>query len=185
MAEDDSDPTESVPRFISNLYSIVSNKNVACIKWDDKGDCVVIHDPAELMDYLVKNRYITSNKYPSLVRQLNMYGFSKCTEAHTFKHVSFKRNQPELLSLINRRHLMIDMVPVLVKRQAVLEKQVVSLVNRIRQLEETLISCLQHLDVDQSGIKTETLDLSALDALYTGSSLSPTAISDDEFILGL
>ncbi|KAI5284530.1 stress-responsive transcription factor hsf1, partial [Ascosphaera atra] len=91
-------------------------KNTPYIRWSDDGNSFIVVDEDEFARTLIPEMF-KHNKYPSFVRQLNMYGFHKkvrlsdnSMRAHERKNKSpseyanpyFKRGRPDLLWLIQK-----------------------------------------------------------------------------------
>ena len=58
----------------------VSHPEIAC--WSDAGDTVLIYSPTQLEQHYLP-QYFQHNKFPSFVRQLNLYGFKNVTKELT------------------------------------------------------------------------------------------------------
>lgn len=96
--------------FLTKLFQIVSAEATdVCIKWTTKGDSFVISDPDTFAREILPT-YFKHNNIRSFIRQLNTYGFRKrtnisSTDEHLeFFHVSFRRDEPGLLTQIKRCH---------------------------------------------------------------------------------
>ncbi|EIM89636.1 uncharacterized protein STEHIDRAFT_51307, partial [Stereum hirsutum FP-91666 SS1] len=104
-----------VPQFLQKLYELLNDPtNNDLIRWSDNGDSFFVLDNERFRDVL--GRWFKHQKFPSFVRQLNMYGFHKIphlqhgtlksdseTELWNFEHPNFLRGQPDLLCLIQRK----------------------------------------------------------------------------------
>ncbi|EIN06984.1 hypothetical protein PUNSTDRAFT_71621, partial [Punctularia strigosozonata HHB-11173 SS5] len=105
-----------VPAFLQKLYEMVNDpSNQGLIRWSDAGDSFYVLDH-ERFAREVLGRWFKHQNFSSFVRQLNMYGFHKIphlqqgvlksesdTEHWNFEHPSFRRGQPDLLCLIQRK----------------------------------------------------------------------------------
>lgn len=100
--------------FLSSFLN--DEKNTPYIRWSDDGNSFIVVDEDEFARTLIPEMF-KHNKYPSFVRQLNMYGFHKkvrlsdnSMRAHERKNKSpseyanpyFKRGRPDLLWLIQK-----------------------------------------------------------------------------------
>ncbi|KAF9449460.1 hypothetical protein P691DRAFT_667474 [Macrolepiota fuliginosa MF-IS2] len=107
---------QTVPAFLQKLYEMVNDdKNQDLIRWSDAGDSFFVLDH-ERFAREVLGRWFKHQNFSSFVRQLNMYGFHKIphlqqgvlrsdtdTEYWNFTHSNFRRSQPDLLCLIQRK----------------------------------------------------------------------------------
>ncbi|KAL4244834.1 HSF family protein [Abortiporus biennis] len=105
-----------VPPFLQKLYEIVNDPaNDELIRWSENGDSFYVLNH-EKFAREVLGRWFKHQKFTSFVRQLNMYGFHKIphlqqgvlksdtdTEPWHFEHPHFRRSQPDLLCLIQRK----------------------------------------------------------------------------------
>ena len=80
------------------------------IAWSEAGDSFVVIDGFRLSDEVLPV-YFSHGNLSTFVRQLNFYGFRKDPKdakrengsSEEYRHEYFKRNHPELLSLISRK----------------------------------------------------------------------------------
>ncbi|KAG6840853.1 hypothetical protein C0991_003723 [Blastosporella zonata] len=107
---------QAVPAFLQKLHEMVNDPNNAeLIRWSDAGDSFFVLDH-ERFAREVLGRWFKHQNFASFVRQLNMYGFHKIphlqqgvlksdtdTEHWNFAHANFRRGQPDLLCLIQRK----------------------------------------------------------------------------------
>ncbi|KAF9494493.1 hypothetical protein BDN71DRAFT_1393105 [Pleurotus eryngii] len=105
-----------VPAFLQKLYEIITDKsNADLIRWSDRGDILMVVDHERFANELL-GRWFKHRNFNSFVRQLNMYGFRKVSHLQqgalqspidpkvwSFEHPCFRRGQPDLLCLIQRR----------------------------------------------------------------------------------
>ncbi|KAG9219679.1 hypothetical protein CCMSSC00406_0005999 [Pleurotus cornucopiae] len=105
-----------VPAFLQKLYEIITDKsNADLIRWSDRGDILMVVDHERFANELL-GRWFKHQNFNSFVRQLNMYGFRKVSHLQqgtlqspidpkiwSFEHPCFRRGQPDLLCLIQRR----------------------------------------------------------------------------------
>ncbi|EDR10420.1 uncharacterized protein LACBIDRAFT_147701, partial [Laccaria bicolor S238N-H82] len=108
-----------VPAFLQKLYEMVNEpKNAELICWSVAGDTFFVLDH-ERFAHEVLGRWFKHRNFSSFVRQLNMYGFHKIPhlqqgvlksdddkEHWNFVHPNFRRDQPDLLCLIQRKKQM-------------------------------------------------------------------------------
>ncbi|KAI9295520.1 winged helix DNA-binding domain-containing protein, partial [Neoconidiobolus thromboides FSU 785] len=102
----------TVPTFVEKLYTILqnsSNHNLIC--WSDDGKSFGVKDLSQFCSKVLPN-YFKHGNWQSFVRQLNMYGFTKLSDAFhlssttcswDFKHPDFQRDTPELFVKIRRK----------------------------------------------------------------------------------
>lgn len=96
-------------KFPYKLWSLINDKSVHCIHWDDSGKVLIIQLP-EFQNQLLPSKTFTTSQYSSFVRQLNIYGFRKVRESELesnakvvgFQHEYFIRGNESLLKLIKR-----------------------------------------------------------------------------------
>lgn len=109
---------EHTPIFLRKTYHMIESCDPNIAAWSDEGDTFVVKQP-DVFEKSIIPQFFKHSKFSSFVRQLNFYGFRKIKysdtikidvklEAETanfwrFKHESFIRGKPELLSEI-RRH---------------------------------------------------------------------------------
>lgn len=97
-------------KFLSKTFHMLSQCPQDIASWSDGGHSFTIKD-VDAFEKDVIPQYFNHNKFPSFVRQLCFYGFSKQrsdpdlqthTRAVRFSHIYFRQGQPELLHKITR-----------------------------------------------------------------------------------
>ncbi|PWN42850.1 winged helix DNA-binding domain-containing protein, partial [Ceraceosorus guamensis] len=104
--------------FLNKLRSMVDDpKTNELIRWSDDGESFLVPNQNRFEDEVLP-RYFKHNRFPSFVRQLNMYGFHKVphlqqgalkhdspqvAELWEFRNDHFHRDKPELLTLMSRK----------------------------------------------------------------------------------
>ncbi|KDN52288.1 winged helix DNA-binding domain-containing protein, partial [Tilletiaria anomala UBC 951] len=107
-----------IPAFVRKLRSMLDNKDVIQIKWTPDGAAFRVFDSVTFSRDVLPN-YFKHNNWQSFIRQLNIYGFIKLTDAmHTaavshsnstpqsdwsFRHPLFLRKYPRRMEEIKRR----------------------------------------------------------------------------------
>ncbi|KAF9792162.1 hypothetical protein BJ322DRAFT_18106 [Thelephora terrestris] len=105
-----------VPAFLQKLYQILNDEeNSNVISWTAEGDSFTVLDHERFAREVIA-KWFKHNKWTSFVRQLNMYGFHKVQhlqqgvlkgdseiETHQFEHPNFRRDNPDMLCLIQRK----------------------------------------------------------------------------------
>ncbi|CAK5279560.1 unnamed protein product [Mycena citricolor] len=105
-----------IPAFLNKIYEMVNDDRTNnLIEWSPSGDTFYVYDQ-EKFAMEVLPRWFKHKNFASFVRQLNMYGFHKIphlqqgvlkseteSEHWNFVHPNFKRDQPDLLCLIQRK----------------------------------------------------------------------------------
>lgn len=101
--------------FPAKLWNLVNHPEVTAIVWDSEGECIEINQ--ELLETQIlspSTNTLTgcpsfkSISFSSFIRQLYAYGFKKAEHCkrylviHHYLHPLFKKNKPELLSLMCR-----------------------------------------------------------------------------------
>lgn len=102
--------------FPAKLWHLVNHADVTAIVWDSKGEGIKVHQ--ELLQQQILSpgtstltccHHFEGITFSSFIRQLYAYGFKKVEHCkryqmviHHYFHPHFKRNQPELLSLMGR-----------------------------------------------------------------------------------
>lgn len=101
--------------FPAKLWNLVNHPEVTAIVWDSKGECIEINQ--ELLEKQILSPSTNtptgcpsfkSISFSSFIRQLYAYGFKKAEHCkrylviHHYLHPLFKKNKPELLSLMSR-----------------------------------------------------------------------------------
>ncbi|EMC97345.1 hypothetical protein BAUCODRAFT_33067 [Baudoinia panamericana UAMH 10762] len=110
---------KQIPPFVQKLSSFLDSNNTDLIRWSDDGRSFIVLDEDEFARTLIPELF-KHNNYASFVRQLNMYGFHKTVNItdgslrqsekarkgvkppSMYSHPYFRRNQPELLWLIQK-----------------------------------------------------------------------------------
>lgn len=93
-----------IPAFLSKLWQMV-NADSTLAKWNATGTHILVNH--RNTDSLQK--YFKTNKFPSFIRQLNMYGFKKVMNSNSeseileFRNENFLRHRPELIRNMRRR----------------------------------------------------------------------------------
>uniref|UniRef100_A0ABI0P592 HSF-type DNA-binding domain-containing protein n=1 Tax=Bos taurus TaxID=9913 RepID=A0ABI0P592_BOVIN len=125
--------TDEVTNFLSltfpqKLWNIVESDQFESIWWDERGTCIVIHEELfkkEVLERKAPFRIFETKSMKSLIRQLNLYGFSKkqtfqrsaslpvfleeennislLSKLQTYYNPNFKRGHPQLLLRVQRR----------------------------------------------------------------------------------
>jgi HSF-type DNA-binding len=102
------------PIFLRKTFDLISSCDSSLAGWSRSGETFIIKDPERFASEVIPV-FFKHSKFSSFVRQLNFYGFRKVKSAaplddHSadssqwweFKHDSFLREQPHLLSEIKR-----------------------------------------------------------------------------------
>lgn len=100
----------SSQRFQRKLWDLANSCKSASLQWSKGGDVIVFDFTLfkkEFLDHT--DKFCKSNKIASFVRQLNLYGFKKVSNArrsrkniHEFKHPWFARDRDDWLQYVNR-----------------------------------------------------------------------------------
>ncbi|KAI0647424.1 hypothetical protein C8Q79DRAFT_1009523 [Trametes meyenii] len=105
-----------VPHFLLKLYEMLNDPaNDEMIRWSDEGDSFyVVREERFAREVL--GHWFKHQNFSSFVRQLNLYGFRRVThlqqgilrmghesQSNHFGHPYFRRGQPDLLCLIQRK----------------------------------------------------------------------------------
>ncbi|KAI8922012.1 HSF-type DNA-binding-domain-containing protein [Powellomyces hirtus] len=105
---------DNVCSFVQKLYNLVDNPDHSrFVQWNEMGDVFIVFHCEEFAQTVLP-RYFKHSKFPSFVRQLNIYGFYRVSDARktplvrskeacVFSHKYFKRNRKDLLPLIRRK----------------------------------------------------------------------------------
>ncbi|KAF7295127.1 Transcriptional factor [Mycena indigotica] len=108
--------TTRIPAFLNKLHEMVNDpKTNHLIEWAPDGDSFYVYNQEQFARDVLPHWFKHQN-FASFVRQLNMYGFHKVphlqqgvlkgdadTEYWNFEHANFRRDQPDLLCLIQRK----------------------------------------------------------------------------------
>ena len=100
-------PSYKVPNFILNLETILRRKDFSpIVRWDQSGKCLCIVS-IHKFEEIVLPQYFRHSKFPSFVRQLNIYGFKKCksesTKGAIFQHPDFSIDQIDYKSFSRKK----------------------------------------------------------------------------------
>lgn len=94
-------------KFPEKLWNIVNECTSGAIGWGRDGNTIVIDMVKFKNEFLGKsNDVFKTNNSVSFVRQLNLYGFRKCSkvnDVHEFKSKYFVRGREDLLKLLKRK----------------------------------------------------------------------------------
>lgn len=103
----------SSQRFQRKLWDLSNSCKSGSIQWNKAGDGIIFDFASfkkEFLDHT--DKFCKSNKIPSFVRQLNLYGFKKVSyprgslgnkrDIHEFKHPWFVRNKEDWLKFVSR-----------------------------------------------------------------------------------
>lgn len=94
-------------KFPQKLWNIVNDCKSGAIDWGKDGSTIVIDMIKFKNEFLGKrNNGFQTNNPISFVRQLNLYGFRKCSkvnDVHEFKSKYFVRGREDLLKLLKRK----------------------------------------------------------------------------------
>ena len=108
MAASSSETGKSdLPAFLSKLCDLVSEPEIdGVVCWGRTGDTFVVLDLSMFAQQVLPTYYKHDN-FRSFERQLNIYGFQRCTEQPTAKaleffHPRFRRGERDLLREIKR-----------------------------------------------------------------------------------
>ncbi|KAJ3152887.1 kinase-regulated stress-responsive transcription factor skn7 [Geranomyces variabilis] len=105
---------DNVCSFVQKLYNLVDNpEHERFVQWNEMGDVFIVFHCEEFAQTVLP-RYFKHSKFPSFVRQLNIYGFYRVSDARktplvrskeacVFSHKYFKKSRKELLPLIRRK----------------------------------------------------------------------------------
>ncbi|KAI9100573.1 HSF-type DNA-binding-domain-containing protein [Phlyctochytrium arcticum] len=100
--------------FVLKVFNLLKQpEHSKYVEWNDEGDVFIIFHSEEFAEKVLPN-YFKHKKFPSFVRQLNIYGFYRVSDARkspyvrnkeacVFSHKFFLRDRPELLAAIKRR----------------------------------------------------------------------------------
>lgn len=95
-------------KFPQKLWNIVNDCTSGAIEWGRDGSTIVIDMVKFKNEFLGKrNNGFQTNNSVSFVRQLNLYGFRKCSkvkDVHEFRSKYFVRGREDLLKLLKRKH---------------------------------------------------------------------------------
>ena len=95
-----------VPKFLRNLYSILTTEDPSIISWSMDGTSIQLFSVKRL-EHEILPKYFKHNKLSSFQRQLNYFGFRKWTKTQssvcTFSHAEFNRSSTLESVLIARK----------------------------------------------------------------------------------
>ncbi|KAI8818368.1 HSF-type DNA-binding-domain-containing protein [Fimicolochytrium jonesii] len=105
---------ENICSFIQKLYTLVdAPEHTRFVQWNAAGDVFIVFHSEEFAKTVLP-KYFKHCKFPSFVRQLNIYGFYRVSDARktplvrskeacVFSHNYFKKGRKDLLPLIRRK----------------------------------------------------------------------------------
>ena len=99
-------PAMIFPKKLHRMLGDMTNLNLTHIaSWQPHGKCFRIHDPKSFTE-LILQRYFNQSKFPSFIRQLNLYGFKRMyqhgPDKGCYYHKFFLRDSPDLCISIDR-----------------------------------------------------------------------------------
>ncbi len=90
-----------VPKFLRCLYEMLQNEHTSILAWSNDGTSFQVLDVARLEAHVLP-KYFKHNKFTSLQRQLNNFGFRKWTKTRaavcTFSHDTLRQCHPAQLA---------------------------------------------------------------------------------------
>jgi HSF-type DNA-binding len=135
------------PIFLRKTFDLISSCDSSLAGWSRSGETFIIKDPERFASEVIPV-FFKHSKFSSFVRQLNFYGFRKVKSAAPlddpsadssqwweFKHDSFLRDQPHLLSEIKRATHYSDSPN---QEVGALRSEVSSLQERIMSMDEKI-----------------------------------------------
>ncbi|KNC98069.1 uncharacterized protein SPPG_06481 [Spizellomyces punctatus DAOM BR117] len=105
---------DHVASFVAKLYSLLEDPDHRrFVEWNEAGDVFVVFHTDEFAETVLP-KYFKHSKFPSFVRQLNIYGFYRVSDARksphvrskeacVFSHRYFLRGRKDLLPAIRRK----------------------------------------------------------------------------------
>lgn len=134
------DLTDNKSSFLSKLFSILSNAEIAhIVSWNRDGDLFQIYDSDRFQNEVIP-MYFKHRNLKSFIRQLNLHGFKKLRNkakqareplVDLYKHNFFRRDQPDLMAFIKRKITKpaetdekVDQINSLIEKQKELQEKV-------------------------------------------------------------
>lgn len=158
------DAQEDQPIFLRKAYAMVSACPADIGGWSEKGDTVIIKNVKAFSEKIIPTAY-KHNNFSSFVRQLNFYGFRKVKSESLqnpdwweFRHPSFLRGKPHLLSEIKRSMHFVPEGNGNTKEITELKSQVADLTEKLSALNdqvERLTGAFNDIHVAPKEIKSE------------------------------
>lgn len=97
--------SEGLTPFLANMWNMMHDPAIHhIIRWSDDGLSFHVADKQKFENSVLP-QYFKHRKFTSFVRQVNMYEFKKIGDPHAWqwRHKHFRKGQPELLKLIQRK----------------------------------------------------------------------------------
>lgn len=131
-------------KFLTKTYHMMEQCPKDIAYWSNGGESFTIKD-VDAFENEILPQYFNHSKFPSFIRQLNFYGFSKQrsdpdlqthTKAVRFSHEYFRRGRPELLHKIQRTTAAKQVDTSATGQVESLQQQITELREQLANLEE-------------------------------------------------
>lgn len=135
-----------VPLFVKKLKKLVDDPIVDAATWSDNGESFTIKEPKRLIDQIEK--YFTSSKLKSFVRQLHFYGFKKTGGSRSadwvYRHKYFQSNGKQAHKLRRKRCGPEHQIKTLKQQMETLQGTLASTQQKLGNVAEALVKLLEN-----------------------------------------
>ena len=180
-----------ISNWVTSLYNALeSDHNIGIISWTPEGNAFVIYDKGNFAKSIMPiyfpnarnlNKKTYTYMYASWERTAHAYGFKSRNEGGyiIWYHKHFKRDDPNLLSLVQRKNPTKSRHQSTKPRQTAQEAQEIkSLFKRVEELEKELKELVADEKIDQEKLENLAMHIKELSKKESDSKISKRSLDD-------